>query len=202
MAIKTHHLSRITHCSVKVFCAFSLVELLVVLSILTMVSSVVLANHSRFNGTVLLGSLAYDIALSVRQAQVYGLSVRQYSDDFHVGYGVHFSDASSYIFFVDRNINQQYDEGEDSIVQTYTVGRGHIIQSFCGVTANGTERCSDSETPITHLDVVFLRPDPDAVMSSNEPGMLSQGIITVAAPSGDTRSIVVASTGQISVQNP
>lgn len=180
---------------------FTLIELLMVLSILTVISTVLLANHTRFNGTVLLTSLAYDVALSIREAQVFGVSVRQFSDDFQVGYGVRFSTTNSYDFFADTNTNQAYDDGVDSIIRTYTLSRGHSIQSFCGVTSVGVERCSDSQTPISHLDVVFFRPDPDAIMTSNEPGIYSQGIITVASPAGDTRTITVASTGQISVQS-
>jgi len=181
--------------------AFSLIELLVALSILTVISTVILANHTKFNSTVLLGALAYDIALSVREAQVYGLSVRQFSNDFQVGYGVRFSDPQSYLFFVDRDANQTYEEGVDTVVNTYNLGRGHYISSFCGITAVGVERCSDSGTPITHLDVVFFRPDPDAIMTSNEPGVYSRATVTVAAPSGDTRQVEIASTGQISVKN-
>lgn len=187
---------------------FSLIELLVVMTILTTITSVVLANHSRFNGSVLLGSLAYDIGLSIRQAQVFGLSVRQYSDiaeGFRVGYGVHFSDTSSYIFFADTDENNVYDAGTDQILNSYAVGRGHAISRFCGVTSAGGEECNTSPSPISFLDIVFLRPNPDAVMTSNLTGaseVYSQGIIEVSSPSGDMRRIVVASTGQISVQNP
>ncbi len=182
---------------------FSLIELLVALSILTVISTVVLANHTRFNNSVLLGSLAYDIGLSIREAQVYGLSVREYSADFQVGYGVHFSDPNTYLFFVDTNLNQKYDgEGVDAIVKSYSVSRGHQIVRFCGVTAAGVERCSDSATPITYLDIVFTRPDPDAVMTSNEAGLYSRSIITVSSVTGDERSVEVASTGQISVKTP
>lgn len=182
-------------------CGFSLIELMVSVGILAVISTVVLANHTQFNSSVLLGSLAYDIALSVREAQVYGLSVRSFSNEFQVGYGVRFSDAGSYAFFVDVNANREYDDGTDSIVRTYTLGRGHRVAQYCGITSSGVEYCSDSASPITHLDVVFLRPEPDAVISSNEPGVYSAARIVVSAPSGATRTVEIASTGQISVQN-
>ncbi len=180
---------------------FSLIELIVAVSIFAFISTVVLANNNKFNSSVLLGSLAYDIALSVREAQVFGLSVRQFSDNFQVGYGVRFLPNSTYLFFVDTNTNQTYDVGTDAVIDTFSLSRGHTIQSFCGVTVGGTERCSNSSTPISHLDVVFLRPNPDALISSNEPGIYSRGIITVASQGGETRTINIASTGQISVQN-
>lgn len=181
--------------------AFSLIELLVAVSIFVVISTVILANHSQFNSSVLLGALAYDVALSVREAQVYGVSVRQFDSSFQVGYGVRFSGTGSYVFFVDTNMNYSYDDGVDSIIRTYTLGRGHTIQYFCGTSSEGVEECSNTDG-ITNLDIVFYRPDPDAFITSNEPGVYSSGRIVVASPSGDTRSISIASTGQVSVQNP
>lgn len=182
---------------------FSLIELLVAVGILAIISTVVLANHTRFNGSVLLGSLAYDIALSVREAQVFGVSVRQYNDDFQLGYGVRFADSTSYSLFVDVNRDKAYDAG-DTIIRSYALQRGFTLQEFCGITAEGFAHCStDSASPITHLAIVFLRPEPDATMTSNEVGAsYSRATITIGSPGGDTRTVEVASTGQISVQNP
>ncbi len=181
----------------------TLIELLVVMGIFSVISLVVLANHSRFNSSVLLGSLAYDIALSIREAQVYGLSVKEYGSNFQVGYGLRFASASSYTFFADTNANKRYDSGVDSIVQTFSVGRGHTIQSFCGITSAGVEECSNSASnAIDHLDIVFFRPDPDALFSSNSSTLYSRGKVVVTSPSGETRTISVVSTGQISVTNP
>ncbi len=183
---------------------FTLIELLVVIGIFSIISLVLLANHSRFNGSVLLGSLAYDIALSVRQAQVYGLSVREYASTFQVGYGVRFAGAGTYTFFADTNANKRYDSGVDSIVQTYTVGSQYKVQKFCGVLASGAEECSDAGggLGITYLDIVFIRPEPDAIISSNNPGFYSGAKIVVNSTSGETRTVTIVSTGQISVGNP
>lgn len=186
---------------------FSLIELLVVISIFSLITTVILANHARFNGSVLLGSLAYDIGLSIREAQVFGLSVRQFANQFDIGYGVHFSDPASYLFFADRNTNNRYDgEGEsnDSLIRNYAVGRGHTILRYCAETANGYEQCSDSSPgAISYLDIVFFRPDPDAVITTNELSTTySRGKITVSSPVGETRTVTIESTGQISVTNP
>lgn len=182
----------------------TLIELLVVMSIFSIISLVILANHSRFNSSVLLGSLGYDIALSMREAQVYGLSVKQYANNFQVGYGVHFAGTSSYTFFADTNANKLYDNGTDAIVQTFVIGKGHVISRFCGVRSTGTEECSDSGSGsnIDHLDVVFFRPDPDANISSNNAGLYSRAKVIVKSPSGETRTVTIESTGQISVTNP
>lgn len=182
---------------------FSLIELLVVVGIFTFITAIVLANHSRFNSSVLLGSLAYDIALSVREAQVYGVSVRGVETNFRVGYGTHFSGAKSYTLFADTYPvgapNKKYD-AEDSIISTYTLNTGHSIVQFCGV--NGAVKDCSSTGAISTLDVVFLRPEPDAHISSTASGPYAQATITVTSSSGEFRTITVASTGQISVSNP
>lgn len=188
--------------------AFSLIELLVVVGIFTIITMLVLANHSRFNSSVLLGSLAYDIALSVREAQVYGLSVRGIDaggaiTNFQAGYGVHFAGPNSYILFADTYPagapNKKYDT-QDLIVSTYTLNTGHSLSRFCGV--NGSfQDCSDTGA-IANLDIVFLRPEPDANIYSASSGPYAQAIITVRSSSGSTRTITVGSTGQISVANP
>src|SRR3989338_1063071 len=54
---------------------FTLIELLVVTGVIIVVSGVVLANQNKFGGQVLLQNFAYDVEISIRQAQVYGLAV-------------------------------------------------------------------------------------------------------------------------------
>lgn len=185
---------------------FSLIELLVVISIFSIISLVILANHSQFQSTVLLESLAYDIGLSVRQAQVYGLSVRRSTgaDEFQSGYGVHFdSDVpTQYLFFADVNNDKRYVQGVDQIVETYTLGRGHTVKRFCAETAAGISDCSDSGIPVQDLDVTFFRPEPDANFMTSAGSVYSRAQIVVSSASGSTRTVTIASTGQISVTNP
>ena len=181
----------------KTMRGFSLVELLVVVAIFAMISGLILANHSRFNSSVLLGSLAYNIALSIREAQVYGLSVKQFSDEFQVGYGVHFDidNPDQYLLFADvfqgGPPNKIFDAG-DSIIETFTVGRGHVITKFCGVHSSESQ-CSDGSTATTidHLDIVFFRPEPDAFISSVEPGYYSRATVVVSSPNANTRTITI-----------
>lgn len=201
--------------------AFTLIELLVVMGIFLVITGTILANHTRFNSSVLLGSLAYDIALSIREAQVYGLSVQTFGTSFsstgynvQVGYGIHFSSSGSYILFADTNANKHYD-ASDTIVQTYSVGLGHTVKSFCGTFSNGTVQCSaPASNPIGYLDVVFFRPNPDAIITSdktifttingstNPTNSYSSAQIVVTSPSNETRTITIQTTGQVSVKNP
>src|SRR3989338_7579467 len=58
---------------------FTLVELLVTLSLFVVLTTIVLFSQSKFNGSILLTNLAYDVAITVRQAQTYGVNVRETS---------------------------------------------------------------------------------------------------------------------------
>ena len=95
---------------------FTLVETMVALGIFVIVTAIVFVGNSRFNNTIFLTNLAYDLALTVSRAQSYGINVRPFDSatkPFEVGYGVHFkknsiatndpkeSDNFSFILFAD-----------------------------------------------------------------------------------------------------
>ncbi len=54
---------------------FSLIELMVTITIFVMVTSITLTNYPKFSNKLSLDLLAQDIALSLRQAQIFGSSV-------------------------------------------------------------------------------------------------------------------------------
>ena len=56
---------------------FTLVELLVTISIFVILTGVVLFNSNSFDSTVLLNNFGYDIALTIKQAQSFGVNVRE-----------------------------------------------------------------------------------------------------------------------------
>lgn len=184
---------------------FSLIELLVVMGILVIVTSLTLTNNARFGGAVLLQNLAYDMALSVRQAQVYGISVYSFgASNYSVGYGMHFdmSNPATYVLFADAVArNGLYDQGE--LVEATNIGRGYKIKSLCA-TRNNNEQCFDT------MDILFKRPEPDAHITArngegqscieNSNQCQEKGRITIESPRGDELNIVVEATGQIAVQ--
>ncbi len=106
-----------------------MVELMVTLAIFVVMTSTVLANYPSFNNKIGLEILAQNIALSIREAQVYGISIRAEGLQASArapAYGVHFYGAVTdlrdqthtsaasgggrqYIIFADGNGNKQYD---------------------------------------------------------------------------------------------
>lgn len=174
---------------------FSLIEMLVTVSIFAIISSIVIVRNSQFDDETLLHNLAYDIALSVRQAQQFGVNVRGGEGDFDQAYGVHFdADSDVYQFFRDSNGNGAYDS-ESELLETYTIGRGARIGTICNLNDDRSS-CGVQES----LDVVFRRPNPDAVINNDTISRASVELIS--ARQGGRRLVVIYSTGQISIERP
>ena len=195
--------------------------MVVSLGIIVVVLSFVLSNQSKYTDGTALTSLADDISLSLSQAQIYGISVREFSpgsSEFEIAYGMEFNISpqgsnSSYIYFADRGIgNGTYDSGWDcplggnsECISKTDISRGNTITKLCAIPDSGPDYCDD----IGRLDITFLRPLPDAKFvffdSNGTPPPLSlSGIkgakIEVSSPSGGIRSVSVFISGQISVQ--
>lgn len=173
---------------------FTLVELMVSIAIFSIITTVAVLNNSKFNSSVLLTNLAYEVALSVRQAQVYGVTVRKdATGNFNSAYGVHFEAATptTYILFEDRARDHVYSPGVDTILETIKVEKGNSIGRVC--TDGGLCGFGD-------LDITFERPNPDAfVRINNSSTIYHKAEICIASPQGIKRKVVVEETGQISV---
>jgi prepilin-type N-terminal cleavage/methylation domain-containing protein len=176
---------------------FTLVELLASVAIFSVITSVAVFNNSQFNSAVLLTNLTYEIALSVRQAQFYGITVKQSasSNNFDSGYGIHFDTASptTYILFEDKPPqNHVYDVGE--ALETFTIQKGNRIPKL--VLWSG----SSTSTP-SKVDISFLRPNPDTWITAGglQSPTYNQANICVSSPLNMKRKAIIESTGQISV---
>lgn len=185
---------------------FTLIELLVVTAIMILISGVVFANSNAFGGKVLLQNLAYDSALTVRQAQVYGISVQRFADDiFADGYGVRFTRNTNptvqdqFVLFADViDKNGLYDCSSAlacELVAANLLRSGYHIADIC-IPASQVEPCGHST-----LDVTFRRPDPDAYIRADGLSTLYESArVIFISPRSETQSVVVEQNGQISVQ--
>jgi prepilin-type N-terminal cleavage/methylation domain-containing protein len=196
---------------------FTLIELLVVSMIIVLITAFVLFRQQGFNSSTLLRSLSYSVALSMRQAQVYGVSVRESASGsgvFAPGYGVYFGnselvDQTHYLVFADLNGDGNYATGEE--LPRYTIGNGrgtdYSIKNFCAHSVTLGDKCGGSG--ITKLTIYFKRPNPDACFATDQAtGACAPGGTPVydyayvqlkAAGSTDYRTVKITSTGQIEV---
>ncbi len=185
---------------------FTLIELLAVTAVMTLLTGVILSNNAKFGGVITLRNLAYDIALTFREAQTYGISVRKFgsgSGSFGAGYGVHARIASptSYILFADVDGDGHYGgcltEVGCELSESLTIQRGFFIKDICATPVGGSEACGQ-----TKLDVVFKRPEPDAEIRINDGAALyERAHLLVSSPRGDEARVLIEATGQISIDS-
>ena len=72
---------------------FTLIEAVVTIGVFMLMTSISFMNYRSVDNTLLLSALANKVAISIRQAQVSGTSVRENvfaTNQFTSGYGIHF----------------------------------------------------------------------------------------------------------------
>jgi len=185
--------SRIICCSKSSTGGFTLVEVLIVLGILGILTGIMLFQYRLFDSQLLVRNLAYEIGITIREAQTLGIGVRGSSGDFSAAHGVHFAPGTEYFLFRDSNDNGRYNAG-DTILNRYTIERRNTISNLCV----GSAPLAGGECSQSSLDILFERPDPDAFFYPSPSA--SDAMITVSSPSGTTRTVEVTATGQVSIQ--
>ena len=194
---------------------FTLVELLITITIFVILTGVVLFNQNGFNNTILLKNLAYDIALTIKQAQTYGVNVResQKANEFSSSYGIYFNigtdgNKKSIILFSDTSGDKKYSggmgcnvnlESDAECVQKYSLKNNSYISKLCVGTSDAD--CNE-HSDINDLTIYFKRPDPDAeFLVGGVYSDSSYAKITVSsATNSASSSIIVTSPGQIYIK--
>lgn len=219
---------------------FALLELLAAVVIFGLITFFVLFSYTRVSEQLFMSILAYETALSFRQAQSYGVSVHEFNPYtgegigapyFDAAYGIHFGATTDtrFVLFADADQSKSYNAGSDiesgcvsvvggECVSVYRIERGNRIEKFCGVlpTDGGRdvpdsqkrEECNVNSLPagnpsITYLDVTFLRPNPDAVIRTNQSGVgerYKAARVYLISRNGVRRIVEVMTTGQISIK--
>lgn len=199
---------------------FTLVEVLVSLGIMMAMLGVVFAGQYTFTGNAALNNAADEIYLSLRQAQVYGTGVREFSPgtgNFSISYGLTFNrtnadNAKSFLTFADRNSNEMYDGtwacpigGSSECLEKTSFTNGVYIYEICRVRENPN---NPYQCGLGRADVVFTRPSSRAKVKffnsqgnpmDEDPEFIGLRMGLMSAD-GLTRSVVIYYTGQISFQ--
>lgn len=178
---------------------FTLLELLVTISIIAIISAVVIVQYNDFNSSVLLKSQAYELALNMREAQVFSISVRGEGGAFRNAYGVYFdmSTPSQYLLFLDDEGTEpaMYDQSptNEQIGNPFVIDSRFMIVQIC---------VNDCSTAVSSLSVSFQRPDFDAQIAAPGVGAINSARIDIAPVSDQdiVRSVIISATGQISVE--
>ncbi len=161
---RTHRITH--HTATTAIAAFTLIEVMVALGIVSVIMAITLTGNASFNETVLLRQAGYDFATSLREAQSFGIASR----NANAGYGIYVPStegggASSYMTFLDsypspwdaselchpldnpnlpnaRWGNCTYDSSDDELVRGHTFTRNFHISAYCGEMTDGTFVCT------------------------------------------------------------
>ncbi len=137
---------------------FTIVELLIVISIIGIMSTVVFVNYSNFNRTFALERSMNQTAQGIRKVLEKTMSAEIPKDiasgDFKGGYGVFFEEGkNSFVIFIDKNNNAIY-TAADEILEIINLEPGVKIER---VSLEGDINCNNNDN---FYSVVFLSPDP------------------------------------------
>jgi type II secretory pathway pseudopilin PulG len=201
----------------------SYVELIVVLSIFAMMSSLVIFNYGNFQANVDVRNLASDIALQIVTAQKSAMSgqlppLAQQAlivspSTWKPSYGVYFNlfpayssyaDSKSFVYFVDVYPDGYLNPGSincppnDECLNKISITKGNTISSV------DVFYVGDA-TPhyLGNLAVTFVRPNSGAIIKSGTPMSPTSTInyvqITVVSPKGQTALIKIYASGRVQV---
>lgn len=188
--------------------AFTLIELLVSLAIFGLMTALMVAKYGTFNQSVLLTNMAYDVALTIRTAQTYGLSVKSTNNNlasYSSAYGVKIGNVTgscannnaygptTFLMYADTDTTVGC-SSSDLLVSAYALKRGAEVSRVC---VRSTGSCTLGSGV---LDISFKRPDPRAIicLGNNCTGN-TYAEIEIKATDGGIRKVSIRSNGQISV---
>jgi len=171
---------------------FTLIEMLVVAGIFAVLTSIVVFKYGDFTSNMLVTNMAYEIALEVRQAQVFGVGARVSDDgtgtaNFSFPYGVfiNMNDGSTgnpslyetkkIQFFVDRN--ESNEDGYGKCSDDNGAGTCDCVTDECieqvtlqrnikiteiRTSAYGSDEEVCEATDVPQIAITFKRPSPEA----------------------------------------
>jgi prepilin-type N-terminal cleavage/methylation domain-containing protein len=190
---------------------FTLIEFMLAVAIFVILTSLISVNARKFGTNVLITNLAHEIAVTIRQAQVYGIGARNSgAGNFSRSYGLHIDSHSlnTYILFVDLNGDNSYDTGANTAtgcrpnmecLSMWRIDQENVISNFCV----GNASCLSAGL-VDAMDIIFKRPNPEPIVYGYLSGVKSApnlvGSISVVSPQGIFKTVSVLASGQVSVQ--
>lgn len=170
---------------------FTLVEMLVMIVIIGIISSILIVNWRRNENQYQLQRAAQEVAQNIRKAQEMALAGRNCpgtTPPLPASYGLHFyrDNPNSYAMFCDKNNNGTY-QPSDEFVENISIESGVQIHSL----SSGNQ----------DLDVVFTLPEGFVKIN---PSAAAPAIITIkktgtACPSSSCKTITIRKTGEVSI---
>ena len=176
-------------------------ELIVVISIFSMITMSLVSNYHSSTKTLVLNTLARQIVTEIRRTQTFAMGNVKASSLFP-SYGLYadMSNPNSLIFFVDLNGNHLYDGGAE-LAETIKFSNANYISDL----RVNMKKDPPNGTSVTKLTIVFTRPYPEPAfiptpIVSGAPYSDGEIILSGTGSSAPTKTIVLWITGQLAVE--
>jgi prepilin-type N-terminal cleavage/methylation domain-containing protein len=199
----------------------TLIELIVVIFIFVLMSSIAVFNYGKFRSSLSIQNLADDIALAMRRTQGYAIGVRGAGGGFSAGYGIHFTakpsgasykgSSKSFVLFADINGNLEYDNKSDTCGNPVSGNECLELLSVTSADSINLIYLNNSNIPISPsstIDISFKRPNPEPTFCYRVNGSgpchkkdISNVKVKISSDGNSSinKVITIYNTGQISV---
>ncbi len=182
---------------------FTLIEMIVVVAIVLIMSAIVLGNLPAFRDKTSLDLVAQEVAITIRQAQVFGISTRVAGGSFP-SHGIYFDSSvkDQFVLFADLagGRTNAYDVGDGcGEITTECV---ELFKLTGGITIDGIK--DNQNNSLLALNIIFQHPDPEAHFYGSTGNALpidpSYVKIKIQDNKGNSKNIVVYRSGHIYVE--
>lgn len=181
---------------------FTLIELMVTMAIFVIMTALIMARYNSFYSGTIFTNIAYDIALTIRQAQTYGISVKvgdRNPSTFGSAYGVAFqlgTGNKNFILYRDIDGRGYTNDMTDPPESTYSIKQGAYISYMCV----GTSAVACTSTG--KLSIIFLRPNPEPQICGVDTSDCGYKYAEITITAGDEvtkKKVIVNPVGQVSI---
>jgi prepilin-type N-terminal cleavage/methylation domain-containing protein len=188
---------------------FTVMELIMVVVIIGIISSVAVFNHLDLQDQLEISNDAQMIVLNIREVRIMALSVREtlggdFDNRFKRGHGLYFNreagSESSFVYFIDYQNDSRYtnpplttDCSTEECLKSVPLQGKNKVTDICKLLEGG-EECG-----LTSAEIFFKRPKTDAVITFTPEGVGSENyigvVIKITSPRGREESVIIEDTG-------
>lgn len=175
----------------------TLIEMMVVLAIFGILLSIVVFNYNKFTDDTVLTNMAYEVALSVREAQLFGTAVKGQTREFDNPVGLYFTpNSDSYVLFIDNNNDLKFNF-PDTTYNTLTLLRKITIS---GLEISSSGSCGGS---LSSAVILFKRPDVEPYVGDNSSvaEKYKKLQIQLITKGGKSKYVIINEVGSIEVKS-
>lgn len=158
---------------------FSLIELIVSLSIIILISTLMFVNYPDLSEKYSIDRAARLVSLSIRDAQVKAMAIKEDSQNQFPAYGAHFNKGNKKLILIFSDSvtsgntckvavpeNCWYESGIDSIVESRAFPTTATISNLCGNLKSNPPSGNKKECNLQSITATFLRPTPTTFLKA------------------------------------